>query len=402
MSTARPRLLACGAWDQGASYPRTRAMLAALRAQGVAVAECRVELPLGGQSKQRVAATPLAWPGLAVAMAGRRRAFLRAVRRAVAEHRPDAVLVPYPGHLVAPWVRRAFAGPVVLDLFLSAYDTAVGDRALLRPGSLPARVLRWLDRRAVAAADLVLLDTPEHARSIAELLDRPPRDFSWVPVSDPEAPATPPVYQPPPSGGPVDLLFFGTGVPLHGLRHLLDAVALVPAVRLTLIGGTAADRAHARTVLPPRRLRLGPELVPRAELAAHLAACHLVAGVFGAGAKAQRVVPFKVVHGLAAGRPVLTAETAAICRWLQPGRDVVTCPAAEPAALRAALERLVARPDTLQALAAAARPAYDAQFSEAAVGRRLLALLEPLTGVGDPRASGAAAVPVPAALGGSA
>ena len=47
---------------------------------------------------------------------------------------------------------------MVLDLFLSAYDTAVVDRALVATDSMAARWLRSVDTRACQSADLVLLD----------------------------------------------------------------------------------------------------------------------------------------------------------------------------------------------------------------------------------------------------
>lgn len=54
--------------------------------------------------------------------------------------------------------------PVVLDAFLSLYDTIISDRGLVSPGSVKARVIWWLDRMSCRLADLVLLDTEEHIK----------------------------------------------------------------------------------------------------------------------------------------------------------------------------------------------------------------------------------------------
>ena len=129
--------MVCGAWDAGPGYPRTRSLLDALRRLPVEVVQCRVALPGGaGRDKQSLVANPLRWPGFAwrFAVAGRR--VRRQVVDAIEAHRPDLILVPYPGHLIVPWIRRVFDGPIVLDLFLSVFDTVVGDRQRFRPGSI--------------------------------------------------------------------------------------------------------------------------------------------------------------------------------------------------------------------------------------------------------------------------
>jgi len=80
--------------------------------------------------------------------------------------------VPYPGHVVTRWAREEFDGPIVMDLFLSAYDTAILDRAIARPGSWLARGLARLDRRACESADRVLLEiTTDSEASVFRALE---------------------------------------------------------------------------------------------------------------------------------------------------------------------------------------------------------------------------------------
>ncbi|HEX5050304.1 MAG TPA: glycosyltransferase [Planctomycetota bacterium] len=364
--SARGWVLFCGAWDDGPGYPRTTSLEKGLEAAGVQVRRCR--LPGLGASKQRLLRAPWRWPAAWSRQRRQRRELARNVRELLAAQRPRCVVVPYPGHTLVGAVKAACDVPVVLDLFLSAYDTVVEDRALVRPGSLAAHWLRQLDARACAAADLVLVDTPANAVYLAELTRLPAERFAWLPVSDPGARAAPEPL-PAPGAGLLQLLFFGTGVPLHGLPTLVDAVAQAPGVQLTLVGGTAAERAHAAAALGAR-LRLEPCFVPWARLHRLLAESHLVAGVFGGGGKTQRVVPFKVVHALAAGRPVLTAETPAVCAWLDGSAAVFLVPAADVEALARQLRELAAEPARVVAAAAAARATYDRHFSTACTATR--------------------------------
>jgi glycosyltransferase involved in cell wall biosynthesis len=371
-------VLFCGAWDEGPGYPRTTSLRQGLAANGVTVRECRV--PGLGRDKQELLRAPWRWPGLWLRTRADRERLRRGLERALRERTPRCIVVPYPGHGVVQQVRRTAGVPVVLDLFLSAYDTVVEDRAMVHPGSLGAWWLQNLDTRACAAADLVLVDTPANAAYVAELTGLPPEKFVWLPVHDPDAGAVVPWTQP---AGPVQLLFFGTGVPLHGLDVLVAAVAQVPGVRLTLVGGNEANRAEAMARLGTR-LSLQPEFVLQKQLQKLLAHSHLVAGVFGTSGKTQRVVPFKIVHALAAGRPVVTADTPAVCNWLDGSGAVFLSPAGEVESLARTLHELVADPLRIGAAAQAARPAYERHFGTAALARRWATVLERL------RSSGAA------------
>lgn len=365
-------MLFCGAWDEGPGYPRTTSLRRGLEQCGIAVRECR--LPGLGITKKALLRSPWRWPGALLANRAQRRRLRDQLRLAVNERRPRCIVVPYPGHAIVDTVRAATDVPVVLDLFLSAYDTVVEDRRIAEPGSLLADFVQGLETRACAAADLVLLDTPANAAYVASLTGLPAERFHWLPVDDPDAPLAPSPWRAPIGAG-LRILFFGTGVPLHGLATLIDAIERVPAVELTLVGGTSHDRARAQRVLGTR-LRLEPTFVDRTRLGALLDECQLVAGVFGSSGKAQRVVPFKLVHALAAGRPVVTADTPAVNAWLDGSGACFTTPAGDVEALAHELEALAANPQRVANAAAAARPAYDRHFSTECTARRWRQLLE--------------------------
>ncbi len=367
------RVLVFGAWDDGPGYPRTRSWLLGLSAVGESPTLWRLPSLFGGQKKVDIVRQPWRWPGAACQLLAARQRARRAIGVALQSIDPHVVLVPYPGHALAPVVRAAFAGPIVLDLFLSAHDTVIEDRGYFRPRSLPARALLALDRRACAAADLVLVDTPAHAAHIAATFGLPAERTAWLPVGDPDAPAEPPPY--PALTMPLRVLFFGTGVPLHGLPILVDAVQrCLGAVRLEVIGGSRAERT-AITALASPHIQLGPVFLPRYELGAAIARAHVVAGVFGTSAKAQRVIPFKLVHALAAGRPVLTGDSPAVREWLRPGEDVLVAPMGDARGLAACLSELARAPHELPKIAIAARQTFEHRFSAVAIGHQLQALL---------------------------
>lgn len=375
------RVLVAGAWDDGPGYPRTRSLLDGLETMGIEVRPCRVDAPWLGPGKRALLQQPWRWPELFRQRVAVRRELQRKVIAAEAEFEPDAILVPYPGQVIASAVGKVAMAPVVLDLFLSALDTAAGDRRMFAARSVRGALLGRLERQACLGVDRVLLDTPEHVHSVSSRWNFDVEHFGSVPVGDPDAPARPKPWAPIESGEPLRLLYCGTGVPLHGLPLLVEAVAMVRRervpVELTVLGGDDDSRRRAEEL----GHRVLGTFAPRDVYERELERAQLVAGVFGAGPKARSVIPFKLVHGLAAGRPVLTGDTAAVRGVLEDGVDVLTCASGSAAAIAGALHRAVREPQRLAAVAARSRAAFERCFGRTTVGRALVRELMVAAGV---------------------
>jgi glycosyltransferase involved in cell wall biosynthesis len=361
--------------------------VAALRAAGAQVRE--VWVPAGSPRESRAdalrsrgaALRAVADSVLAVARAVK--PFLQAAREPA-----DAVLVPYGGTLDAALARWAARGPrrplLVVDAFLSLWESAVVDRAAVRSFSARAIALSLLDRLAVRAGDLFLVDTPQTARYFADRygvnLDR----CLPVPVGS-DLPASPV----PPIEGELRTLFVGTGIPFHGLPVLLEAFRQLSAeavpVTLDLVGGTPEDREAAAS-LRAVSVHLAP--IDRSELAALHGRAHCVFGVFGKGEKADRVVPCKVYDGLAAGRPVITGESAAVRSLLHGAGGVRLVPRGDPDAIARAVVELLRDPSVVH-LGRANRHFFEARFSAESIGREIL---EGITRTQPRRALGASRV----------
>ncbi len=371
------RVLLFGCFDLGPGYPRTRSLLQAFEALGVET-EClhRDLLPVRGR-RLETAANPLRWPGAALR-------FLLGARRLETELRDllerksfDALLVPYPGYFVAPIAARCFGGPILLDLFLSLPDTVIGDRRMFRKGGLVDRILQVFEQRAIDHVDHVLLDTPEQARFLAETTGQAEEKFSFVPIGDPDAPEE--AFPFPEGQERLEVLYIGTGVPLHGVEVLLDAVARVDGVRLTFVGGMPEQRRRAEA-LGKEKVHLCTEWQSAEDLRRLLRETHLVAGIFGTSEKAQRVLPFKLMHGFAAGRAVVTGDTSAVKTLCDPGRDVMTVPVGDVEALARALDGLRGEWDLCRRVGLEARRSYERRFAPSALGARLRLALELVSG----------------------
>jgi len=228
----------------------------------------------------------------------------------------DAVVIGYMGHFEVGLAKRLARGrPVVLDAFLSLYETAVEDRGLLKPGSPAARILWRMERAAYQRADLILLDTDAHIDYVAEEFGIPHEKFMRVLVGADDR-VFRPVPVPKQRRDFREVLFYGKFIPLHGVEYILQAADILrrePGVMFTLVG-TGQTHDDARKLAADLKLDnvRWVDWVDYEDLPAWIAAAHVCLGVFAPEGKATRVIPNKVFQALACGARVITADTPAV------------------------------------------------------------------------------------------
>nr|WP_246415627.1 glycosyltransferase [Novosphingobium taihuense] len=192
---------------------------------------------------------------------------------------------------------------------------------------LVARLIHAVEWLATRVTNLVLLDTQEHARHVAEIFGLAHNKVRsvWVGVEDDtfrraEAPKL---------HGPVKVLFYGQFIPLHGLDTIVDAIAGLatrdegPNLRFTIVGtGQEAPRIDAKLAALNLANVERIQWVDYTKLPALIAASDICLGVFASGGKAARVIPNKVFQILAVGRPLVTMDSPAIREIIEPGAAV--------------------------------------------------------------------------------
>jgi glycosyltransferase involved in cell wall biosynthesis len=283
----------------------------------------------------------------------------------------DALIVGYPGHFDMAAARRIARGrPVIFNPLVSLHETLVEDRRRFAVNSAQARFLRRIDRRALQRADLVVADTEQNARHLAELGALTDERLAVCFVGAEER-FFRPGWQPAEN---FHALFVGKLIPLHGLETILAAAALAPEIPFRVVGsgqldGLLLDRPPNVEWLEWVDYEHLPEEVQRA-------GCAL--GFFGTSAKAGRVIPNKAFQALACGTPLITADTPAARELLHDGESALLVPPGDPDALAAAVRRLAGEPELAQSIGAGGLAAYRARASEDVLGERWRGLVERL------------------------
>lgn len=271
---------------------------------------------------------------------------------------------------------RRLGVPLVFDPLISAYDKQVNERQKFSADSAKGRRLLQWERDLFALPDVVVADTIGHSEYFHQTLGVPDSKLVVIPVGAEEELFFPRPLAAKRSDEPLEILFFGTFIGLHGIEQVIEAIAVYqgPPVRWRLLGEgplKAACEARVQEIKASR-----PELDvafegwrPLAELPARLAEADAFLGIFGTSGKALRVIPNKVYQGLALGRPVITAATPAFPQELRVGDDtgLFWCRTGDPDDLAAAVQRLLARREELSVLGTAARNTFQRWFSSAMI-----------------------------------
>ncbi|MFC1525513.1 glycosyltransferase [Candidatus Latescibacterota bacterium] len=367
-----------GTYAVAEGYPVNRVLVKGARLAGASVVECREEL--WGPSLYRAyrgsklrLALRLAWRMPA--------AYLRLAWQFWRRGSADWVIVGYAGYLDIHLARLLCLGRkrrLALVSFISLFDTLVRDRAVVAEDSWRARCIWLVDRMAFRAADVVLVDTEEQGKYYADLFRLPRELFvrSLVGEDDGDFPPAPPTTR----EGAMEVLFYGTYVPLHGIDTILEAAEIVgedSGVHFTLIGsgqlhGQLRSQAEARGL---GYIRFVDTWVSPRDLSAHIAEADVCLGIFGTTPKAARVVPYKVYDALAVGRPVITRDSPAARELLAHGRSAILCEAGSGRALAAAILQLRDDPEMRLQLAADGHQVYRERGCPVAIGRELVANL---------------------------
>lgn len=374
MPATKPKLLILGVHLKSEAYPNTRFRLEGLQgSDAISVSEINFPMSTGSLYKTGL----LRKIGSAIRGVF---AHFMVLLGYIFSGKADIVYVPYPAvfvlFLLSLLPGKTGSKRIVVDAFISLYDTVVNDRALLKEDSVLARILYKIEKRAYLFSTKIIVDTSQNLDFLASTFLLEKSKLVSIPLSTDEHQFQPKTYRAEP--GVCRVLFVGTLVPLHGIQTILEAATILSSRRdiaFRVIGdGQEAYRIEDWQLNNSSSLHWERKWLPSELIANEIQQADICLGIFGAGNKTRRVCPFKIYAYAAVGRPIITGETDWTGKLFEQTREqfLETTPVGDAEKLADMISRLADDAVLREKLALASRKLYEHYLSNGIANEKLL------------------------------
>ncbi|MFD2729130.1 glycosyltransferase [Enterococcus camelliae] len=125
---------------------------------------------------------------------------------------------------------------IIMDFFISFYDTLVDDRKKFKDGKFISNVLKKIDALIIHKADIVIADTNAHKKYFSLTFHFPEEKIEVLYIV-----ADTSIYKakPRPKNKRFEVIYFGSILPVQGIEIILDAMKLLSkdsSIHFTIIG----------------------------------------------------------------------------------------------------------------------------------------------------------------------
>jgi len=269
--------------------------------------------------------------------------------------------------------------PIVLDAYVSTFDTLCYDRRWFGPRSLPGRLAYWIDRQGCMQATHLVTDTYAHAAYFAETFRVSQEKMTTVYVGCDESLFYPRQTASDRQG--IEVFYYGAYLPLHGTDVIVQAANLLrrrAEIRFVIGGDGPRRPAIARMIrdldlhnvecvgwVPLQQV---PDRIARADIC--------LGGHFSTVPKAARVISTKTYQFLAMRKATIVGDNPATRELLIHGQHAYAVPMGDPQALADAVEALADDPVVRGRIAAGGRRVFEERLTTRAVADQLSTLVE--------------------------
>lgn len=237
----------------------------------------------------------------------------------------DVVFAGFSPQLLLPvfFIGKFAKKTLIIDFFVSVYDTFVNDRKKFKEKSMIARFSHWLDAYIIRKADCVIVDTNADKKYFREEFGGEESKFQTMYLKADENIYYPRVQQKPQHlKDKYVVLYFGSILPLQGVEVILDAVKLLKEekqIQVQIVGPIPDGYEKPIQENVEYIDWLSQEML--AEQIANSDLC--LAGHFCAEIeKAKRTIPGKAYIYAAMGKPMILGDNVANRELYTEGNDI--------------------------------------------------------------------------------
>lgn len=224
----------------------------------------------------------------------------------------EVVVVSYMSQLIVPIMYWRFKGVLVVDFFISLWDSLVYDRKRIRKDSIGAKLVYRLDKCSVDKAKLVIADTKAHAEFFRQEFGIPSDKIEVMYLEADKSIYYPMIVERPKEWmGKYLVIYFGTVIPLQGFEVVLNAVEILKDnsdIHFIIIGPISTEYKQ-------KNLSNATFInwVSQIDLAKYIAMSDLcLAGHFNGGIKkADRTIPTKAYIYEAMNKSMILGDSQA-------------------------------------------------------------------------------------------
>lgn len=225
------------------------------------------------------------------------------------KYNPDTYILGFRGHEIF-WLVRIITWKkyMVFDSFMSPFDALTNENKAGILGGFFGKLIYPIEKSILNHSDLLLTDTHSHKIFFNQRFNTPLKKIKTIYVGAHENPTF--AKQDLSFDKPMQVLFYGSFLPLHGLDIILDAIKHLKEmpIKFILIGGNKAagkkielfqksnttSFEHLKWVDFPE---LCQNYISKSEL--------ILAGPFGGTGQARRVITGKTFQSLAMGKATI-------------------------------------------------------------------------------------------------
>lgn len=272
--------------------------------------------------------------------------------------------------LLEIFLAKLFRKKVIIDYYISIYDTVVNDRQTVKKGSVLARIAKFKDKFLMTWADVIIFlnqSEAQYYQSVAGVrVDQ--AKIAIIPLCVDFRKEL--FIEKRSDRSSFNVCWWGTYIPLHGLDNIVKAFSLVQNnnIKLYIFGNSDEAAEPYKTLINELGLadRVFIDNQPtfsNGRLAPFLAEnCDLALGNFGSSEKAQTVLINKLVDSLSLGLPCLTRRTKAISELFERDEGLIICDA-NPESIASKIESCASNLDVLRKIGRAGKVKYLENFS---------------------------------------
>lgn len=301
----------------------------------------------------------------------------------------DLIFVAFSGvQIVMPLVIciKIISGKrIVIDPMISLYDTVVHDRKIYKKRNLKAMYYYFLDWISFKFADLIILDTYEHIKYIANFFKIPEKKFRRILICKDEEILHPLNINRTPSTDSSDkaenfkVFFCGYFIPLQGIEYIIKAAKILERENIIFdIVGKGQEYFKITRLTESLNLKnvnfIGA--VPYEELGSYMAETDVILGIFGGEGKALRVIPNKAYDAVAVKKPLITGRTPAIIEVFKDRENVLLVNPADEQDLAEKILELKNNPELRKKIAENGYKLFKEKLNRKVLTEELIKILE--------------------------